>query len=495
MPRILLTNESYFAATAGSRIIGSDGAEQVAVFDGVTDLEIAGNVERLDLAGDIADFTFSATGATLSVFDAAGRPVAVLADAGGKVLAFRDGAVNLSFDAPSLTLTLGGVAVPGVDLVTGALPTPAPVVPQPGAVNTGLVSQSPDFTLVNTAPFFALTPNASQVSEGDVATFTLTTTNVEAGTDVDYTITGVSASDVVGGLTGTATVGAGGTASITVPIVADELTEGSETLTLSLDNGQASASTVVLDTSVASANSYISGQGGNGVTSDFNIEVVFESGFSSAERAAFETAADYLSALITGDLPDEGAIDDIRITAVLEPIIGDDGQPDGPFGILAFAGPTVLRPGSFLPSEGRMTFDTADSARQVSDGTFTNTVMHEMVHALGFGTIWANFPGLATSGADARFTGDNAIAAYNAEFPSLADADPSSDFGVPLESEGGHWAESLFTTEILTPILDASTDYMSALTVASLEDLGYDTIFDVSIPGATMPQLNDFMFA
>src|SRR6056297_2097523 len=187
MPRILLTDEVYFAATAGSRITGSDGSEQVAVFDGVTDLEIAGNVERLDLAGDIADFTFSATGATLSVFDAAGRPVAVLADAGGKMLAFRDGAVDLSFDASSLTLSLGGTLVPGVDLATGALPTPAPVVPQPGAVDAGTLSQSPEYTMPTTTPpepdpdpTYSLTADAASVDEGEVAGFSLTTTDVDA---------------------------------------------------------------------------------------------------------------------------------------------------------------------------------------------------------------------------------------------------------------------------------------------------------------------------
>lgn len=373
MPRIFLTNETYIAANDGSEIVGSAGTEQVVLQTGVTQANIASNIERLDLPGDIADYTFSSFGAALTIRTPTGDVVATVSDAGGKQIGFADGVQTVVFDPGSFTLTLGGVPLTG---------TPSPVDPD---------------------------------------------------------------------------------APLPPPPVP--------------------------------SNVYLSGQGGNGVTSDFNIEVVFESAFSTTERTAFETAADYLSSLITGDLPDVGGIDDIRITAFLEPIIGDDGQPDGPFGILAFAGPTVLRPGSFLPSEGKMTFDTADSARQLSDGTFTNTVMHEMVHALGFGTIWANFPGLATSGADARFTGDNAIAAYNAEFPSLADADPSSDFGVPLESEGGHWAESLFTTEILTPILDASTDYMSALTVASLEDLGYDTIFDVSIPGATMPQLNDFMFA
>ena len=234
------------------------------------------------------------------------------------------------------------------------------------------------------------------------------------------------------------------------------------------------------------SNVYISGVGGNGVTSDFNIEIVFDGVFSAGERAAFEMAADYLSVLITGDLPDQGTIDDIRITALLEPI-------DGPFNVLAFAGPTGFRfDGTFLPTEGEMTFDTADAAMQLADGTLATTVAHEMLHALGFGTLW-DFLDLEVLGADARFTGDNAIAAYNAEFPGLAAGDPRSGFGVPIENDGGHWDESVFTTEVMTPFLDGASDYMSALTVASLEDLGYNTIFDIGTPGATMPQLDTFM--
>ena len=366
MPRIFRTNEPYVAANDGSGSIGSAGTERVNLLTGVEGANIASNIERLDLPGDIADYTFSSFGAALTIRTPTGDVVATVSDAGGKQIGFADGVQTVVFDPGSFTLTLGGVPLTG---------TPSPVDPD-------------------------------------------------------------------------------------APLPPPPLP----------------------------SNVYLSGQGGNGVTSDFNIEIVFEGAFSTAERAAFETAADYLSALITGDLPDDGAIDDIRITAFLEPI-------DGPFNVLGFAGPKAYRfDGTFLPTEGEMTFDTADAAVQVSDGTFTNTVVHEMIHALGFGTIW-DLLGLVTSGTDVRFTGDNAIAAYTAEFPGLAGADPTSGFGVPLDGESGHWDEDLFTTEIMTPTLNASTDYMSSLTVASLEDLGYDTIFTIGTPAATMPQLDTFMLA
>lgn len=341
------------------------------------------------------------------------------------------------------------------------------------------------------APTFSLSGGAS-VDEGGTATFTLTTTNVPAGTDVDYTITGVSAADVVGGLTGTATIGAGGTASIFVEIAADQLTEGPETLTLSLDNVQASASTVVQDTSVAIANSYTSGLGLNGVTSAFNIEVIFVGTVEQIYKNAFITAADYLSTIIIGDLPDAGAIDDIRITAELKP-------DDGPGGTLGAAGPTILRPVSALPFEGEMEFDTADVASMQAEGTFVDTVLHEMIHALGFGTIWETL-NLLQGTTDLRFTGPNAIAAYNAEFTAIAGADANSTTGVPVETDGGegtaggHWDEETFLTEMMTGFSDPGS-YMSAMTVAALEDIGYDTIFTIGTPAATMPQLDNFMIA
>ncbi|SHI06908.1 leishmanolysin-related zinc metalloendopeptidase [Marivita hallyeonensis] len=380
------------------------------------------------------------------------------------------------------TATAFGTSVPG----PGAGPNSASnvgEVREDGSVGVGPMPP------VEPQETYVLTADTASVSEGATATFTLITTNVDPGTDIAYTLTGISAADISGPLTGIATVGAGGTANITVQTVADALTEGVETLTVSLDNGEATANISVLDTSVTPGNSYVSGLGGNGVVSAFNIEVVFEGTFSTAQRTAFETAADYLSSIIVGDIPDDGLVDDIRITAQVEAI-------DGPFGTVGFAGPDDLRPGSFLPTTGTMIFDTADVDRELADGTFAETVAHEMLHALGYGTIW-ELLGLITPGPDLRFTGENAVAAYNAEFASIAATDANSAFGVPVETDfgpgtaGGHWDEDTFTDELMTGF-GGSADFTSAMTVASLEDLGYDTIFDIGMPSATMPQLGNF---
>ena len=104
----------------------------------------------------------------------------------------------------------------------------------------------------NLSPTYALAASSGSVNEGSTATFTLSTTNVSAGTQVAYTLSGVSAADVQGGaLTGTATVGSNGQATISVALLADSLTEGAETLTITA--GGKTASTTVIDTSTGSS--------------------------------------------------------------------------------------------------------------------------------------------------------------------------------------------------------------------------------------------------
>ncbi|MGB2185105.1 MAG: hypothetical protein ACPH5P_00350 [Akkermansiaceae bacterium] len=85
--------------------------------------------------------------------------------------------------------------------------------------------------------------------EGGSAIVTLTTSSVDNGA-VPYTITGVEAADLVEPLTGSFDLQAG-TATVTINAVADLTTEGSQTLTLTLDNGGATTDIVLLDTSTS----------------------------------------------------------------------------------------------------------------------------------------------------------------------------------------------------------------------------------------------------
>jgi hypothetical protein len=99
-----------------------------------------------------------------------------------------------------------------------------------------------------------------------------------------------------------------------------------------------------------------------------------------------------------------------------------------------------------------------------------------MLHSIGFGTVW-NYLSLLSSGGteDPRFTGANATSEYEAAY-NVADSG-----GVPVEQDVGqgtrdsHWDEETFNNEIMTGYINNGDNVFSDMTVASLDDLGYDT--------------------
>jgi hypothetical protein len=103
-------------------------------------------------------------------------------------------------------------------------------------------------TTISDSYSLSITGMAS-IGEGSSVTINLTTTNIPNGTLVPYTITGISAADLVGGsLTGNFTV-SNNSASLTLTAKADNLTEGDETMTLTLDGKGVSKSVTIIDTS------------------------------------------------------------------------------------------------------------------------------------------------------------------------------------------------------------------------------------------------------
>ncbi|NDE54712.1 MAG: hypothetical protein EB069_09090, partial [Actinobacteria bacterium] len=118
-------------------------------------------------------------------------------------------------------------------------------------------------TIVNDdVSIYSITPNQSSVNEGYTATFAVTTTNVAPGTLLTYLISGVSSTDFVPqsgrnlqtDFVGTVVVGADGTTSVSIPILADQTTEDSETLKVTLQGQEASIT--ILDTSPQPAPTY-----------------------------------------------------------------------------------------------------------------------------------------------------------------------------------------------------------------------------------------------
>lgn len=215
-------------------------------------------------------------------------------------------------------------------------------------------------------------------------------------------------------------------------------------------------------------------------SSNFAIDVRFLGGLSATQRAVFEVAAARWSEIIVGDLPaatvDGATVDDVLIDARGVAI-------DGANGILGQAGPTLLRNESRLPAAGIMEFDIGDLAQLEASGGLLNVIIHEMGHVLGIGTLWQAKNLLSGAGSpNPIFTGMNAMR----EFAVLANR--AAPLPVPVANTGGqgtrdgHWREAVFGSELMTGFLNPAVNPISRLTIASLEDLGYEVNYAAADP-------------
>ncbi|QOZ70660.1 leishmanolysin-related zinc metalloendopeptidase [Bradyrhizobium arachidis] len=216
----------------------------------------------------------------------------------------------------------------------------------------------------------------------------------------------------------------------------------------------------------------------------YTIEVHFLGGLTTKQKAAFKLAANRWTHAIVGDLPDVTVggerINNLRITAQGTDI-------DGPGNVLGQAGPNRLRPknagaAAFLPATGDMQFDTADLAAMEADGTLNDVITHEMGHVIGIGTIWTNkklLRGAHTS--NPTFVGANAMREYGK-------LRGSATLPVPVENTGGegtrdsHWRDTVFGAELMTGFVNEGGNPMSRVTIASLQDLGYEVNMEVAQP-------------
>lgn len=217
--------------------------------------------------------------------------------------------------------------------------------------------------------------------------------------------------------------------------------------------------------------------------SDFTIQLRFVgNGFTPAQQAVFQQAADRWSRIIRQDLPDipvtEPAGSCLEDSPPINQVIDDlliDVQGleiDGEGEILAGAGPCFLRIDSLLPLYGAMQFDSADLANVEQAGQLESLILHEMAHVMGFGTIWSDKGLLAgVFSPNPTYTGAEGVEQY---------AELGGSGSVPLENQGGigtradHWRESTFGNELMTGFLNSDQlNPLSRLTVGSFVDLGY----------------------
>lgn len=248
------------------------------------------------------------------------------------------------------------------------------------------------------------------------------------------------------------------------------------------------------------------------VTGEFDIEVKF---LASAESSSPEVQASFLRAeafwesIIVGDLPDitvrgaqpcvqddgavvEGLVDDLVIFVATKAIDGVDG-------ILGAAGPCLSHSSrENLPLAGYMQFDSADLQRYSDEGRLDEIIAHEMGHVLGFGGLLWGYPQQVIGGEpflvdpaeagaggpvlpDTHFIGPNAIAAFDA-----AGGNNYAGAKVPVENTGGegtvngHWREDVMGNELMTSFMTNRDGILSAITIAALEDMGYQVDYSAA---------------
>lgn len=213
---------------------------------------------------------------------------------------------------------------------------------------------------------------------------------------------------------------------------------------------------------------------------------------TGATLAAFSRSVDRIRATIIG------GVSAVQMPANFNPAeCGVSGQPnmgnetvqgvvifasvqniDGVGGVLGSAFPCIVRDAAFYGTVlGVMRFDAADMPALEAAGTIESTILHEMLHVVGFGTLWRDnnlIVGLNTD--NALFLGQKAKTACIGQNGGVTTCSNL----VPIHSTGqqgsiySHWRESSLTIELMTPTISVgvSAPY-SATTIESMGDIGY----------------------
>lgn len=219
------------------------------------------------------------------------------------------------------------------------------------------------------------------------------------------------------------------------------------------------------------------------VTSDFDIEVMYATMPSAAEKAAVDAAVARWRTIIQGDVDPLSFNLTAGTCAKNQPAINktvddllllvDFSTIDGAGNVLGSAGPCVIRGGTSIPAFGTITIDGADASGLAASGELWDVMLHELGHVLGIGTVWTRKNLLTgTGGLNPEYTGVAARGAYH----SLG----GNSTNVPVEgSDAGpgtadsHWRESALANELMTGYIGGSNNPLSRITSRSLIDLGY----------------------
>ena len=220
-----------------------------------------------------------------------------------------------------------------------------------------------------------------------------------------------------------------------------------------------------------------------GSSGAFQIELVYRSSISSEEKVLLRRAADQWEEAITGDLPDISFVSspydkyiwDVGMRVTVTDVVDDVRifVGSGTFMGLSMAG----RGGVIsVRSEGKLPIlsilDISPFLFGYDDDDLYRVMLHEIGHCLGFGIVWE----------------DLELLQHNYFFGVMArrwfDVLGGSSYRgekVPTEPGGGHWRTSVFGDELMTtrPVSPYRAP-LSAITIASMNDIGYEVNLDVA---------------
>ena len=218
----------------------------------------------------------------------------------------------------------------------------------------------------------------------------------------------------------------------------------------------------------------------------FSIEILVppEHRFSDAQLELIDEVAQRWEAVIVGDIPDsdyttftfdtdrEGDYDwgtarggRILIDRVIDDvavIVTSDPELTGG----AWGGLVQWTASNNLPAISHIIL--AEELLLGPVNVLRGVLMHEMCHALGFGTSWTEELLKEPNGDDTHFAGPLAIKAFDAAGGSSYDGKK-----VPATANG-HWRGEVFGNELMSASVDMSHPApLSAITIQAMADLGY----------------------